>query len=478
MVKTKRLLSLFLLFAILCGLYGCAESQSSESESKSESESESESESKAEVIETEDGLRVLAVGDTHYTSGRTADYNEPSIRMEAQYGITPEDRMQLFIDGILEEHEKKPVDAVLILGDIGNNDKAFQKFYKWYENGRFYDEKTDSFVGGVNRWESWKDYMFDVFYKSEYDCIYQVKTRYFDQLTQHGIPYYVASGNHDAYTDEMWSDCFGPKYDENGDLIEASHIGDAGQMEYVIEFPEKDAAFIILDSFAYDEQLDASGKVALGPRYSYFMKNDNVAYTPLEKDSDRKEWFEAAIDDLQYYQHIYIGAHYYSGADVLGGGSFSDWEYVARKGNKYGNLRLIMYAHDQYTAEGRSGDVLTSCVSHWSNAMTSGSYTDPATGETRKVSFSIYHSPWGYSCIEADAETCEYYRISVACRYEWEKENGEYLERVSMQQDPSLVAGDFDVLVPFKKPLDIPYRVWREYTLYPPEAVNQNPRDP
>ena len=473
-MKTKRLLSLFLLFAILCGLYGCTESQSSGSESESESESESQN----EVIETEDGLRVFVVGDTHYTSGENNAYNNPYIKMKNQHGITPEDKMQMFIDGVLAEHKKKPVDAVLILGDIGNNDKPFQYFYKQYTAGMYFDAATDSFKSGVNRWESWKDYMFDVFYQSEYDCIYQAKVRYFDQLTENGIPYYVTSGNHDAYTDDMWSDCFGPVYDENGDLVEASHIGDAGQTEYVIEFPEKDAAFIMLDCYSYDEMLDASGDVALGVRYGYFMKNDNVPYAALEKNEDRREWFESTVEELQYYKHLYIGGHSFDGTDVEYGGGASDWNYIATKGNEYGNLRILLYGHNQSTAERWTEGVLTPCVAHWSVGIAGGRYTDPETGKTRKMVWSIYHSPWGYSVIESDAETCEYYRISVACRYEWDEATGEYLEMVAMQQDPSLVAGDFDVLVPFKKPLDIPYRVWREYTLYPPEAVNQNPRNP
>ena len=59
-----------------------------------------------------------------------------------------------------------------------------------------------------------------------------------------------------------------------------------------------------------------------------------------------------------------------------------------------------------------------------------------------------------------------------------DKENGEYLEWVSVRRDPNPVSGDFDVLVPFKKPLDVPYRAYRAYTLYPPESVNTSPRDP
>ncbi len=479
----KRFLSFFLLFALLCGLYSCTGSQSSESESQSESEgeSESESESKTEVIETEDGLRVFAVGDIHYTSGENEAYNNPAIAQEAQYAITPEDRMQRMIDGILAEHEKKPIDAVLILGDIGNNDHSFQYFYKHYSMGLYYNAETDKFEDSVRRWDNWKDYMFNVFYQSEYDCIYQVKVRYLDQLTANGIPYYVTSGNHDAYTDDMWRDCFGPKYDENGDLIEASHIGDAGQMEYVIEFPEKDAAFIMLDNFSYDEQLDEAGDTALGIRYSYFMKNDNVPYAALEKNQDRKEWFEQAVEDLQYYKHLYVGGHYFDGDDVEYGGGASDWGYITSAGNKYGNLRLLMYAHQQSTYESRTNGVLCACVAHWSVSMSSGSYINPETGEKRAVLWSILHSPWGYSVIESDAESCEFYRIDVAGHYEWDIESGiygNYLEMVSLKQNPGLVAGEFDVLTPYKQPVDIPYRVYRAYTLYPPEKVNTSPRDP
>ncbi len=480
MKRFIRLLAFLLLFSMLCGLYGCTDNEG-ESESKSELESESESQTESnsehELIETEDGLRVFAVGDIHYTSGRTNAYNSPYINLEAAHGYSSEERMQLFIDGILAEHEKKPVDAVLILGDIGNNDKPFQYFYTQYTVNCFYDPETDAFESGENRWDSWKDYMFDVFYQSEYDCIYQVKTQFLDQLTANGIPYYVASGNHDAYTDDMWRDCFGPKYDENGDLTEPSHIGDAGEMDYVIEFPEKDAALIILDSYSYDEQLDEAGNVALGPRYSYYMSHDTVAYASLEKDPDRVAWFEGVIEELQSYRHIYVGSHYYDGNDVVNGGSFSDWEYVKTAGNKYGNLRLMMYGHNQCTSEEWMDNVLVSCVAHFSISLADGDYEDPRTRELRRMFYSIYHSPWGYSVIESDKEHCEYYRIKVACRYEWDEANGYYLETAAMRQNPDLMGGDFDVLVPYKRSLDIEYGVWREYTLYPIEDQNEIPED-
>ena len=430
------------------------------------------------IFEADNGLRVFVVGDVHYTSGENNEYNNPYIKMKNQHGIAPETKMQMFIDGILAEHKKKPVDAVLILGDIGNNDKPIQYFYYWYVRGKYYNPSTDSFEEGENRWKDWKEYLYDTFFQSEYDCIYQVKLRYLDQLTDNGIPYYVAPGNHDAYTDEMWRDCFGPVYDENGDLVEASHIGDNGKTEYVIEFPKKSAAFIMLDTNAYDETVDENGDVLPGPRFSYFLSHDNIAFSPIVKASDRMQWFENTIERLRGYRHLYIGGHYFDGADVVNGGIASDWKYLTTVGNKYGNLRLLMFGHSQSTYENWINGVLAPCVSHWAVGIAGGLYTEPETGKTRKMVWSIYHSPWGYSCIEADECSCEFYRISVACHYEWDRINGEYLEWVSLRQNPSLVAGDFDVLVPFKEPLDIPYRVWREYTLYPPEKVNTSPRNP
>ncbi len=463
----RKLHVFFFLLCALCLsvlLSSCNGSGSTEESSTNESEEDSE----MTVTEKEGGLRILAVGDVHYTAGTNNAYNNPYILLASQHGYTSDEKLQKFIDGVLAEHEKKPIDAVIILGDIGNNDKSFQYFYKQYEAGRYFNAETETFDSGIDRWGNWKAYMFDVFYQSAYDSIYQVKQRYLDQLTENGIAYYVATGNHDAYTDEMWIDCFGPKYDENGDLVSPSHIGEDGETEYVVTFPEKDAAIVMLDSYAYDEDTDRNGNPVLGPRYTYYMSHDNVAYTPLSTDEARREWFEYTVDELETYKHVYIGAHYFAGNDVVNGGYADDRSYVAEVGNKYGNLRLVMQGHvqvtnDYYVKDESSGEqILFSSVGQWSMSGGTTSYVTDS-GETQKVVWSIEQSPWGYTCIESDDFSARYYRITVACHYEYDALNATHV----LRHHPEWAG--FDATTPRNEPVDIPYSLSNEFVLYSDE---------
>lgn len=418
------------------------------------------------IAKKNDGLRILTIGDVHYTAGTNNDYNNPYIRLSGQHGYTADEKLQKLIDGILAENEKRHVDAVLIFGDIGNNDHSFMCFYKQYEAGLYFDAATETFVSGENRWNSFKDYMFEVFYKSAYDSLYAVKTRYLDRLTENGIAYYVVPGNHDAYTDEMWRDAFGPKYDENGVLVSPSHIGDSGKTEYVITFPEKDVAIVMLDNFAYDEDIGDDGRPVLGPRYSYYMRNDNVAYTPFSVNEDRRSWFENAIETVKDYKHLYIGAHYFAGNDVVNGGYANDRSYVAKVGNKYGNLRLVMQGHDQitndyYVTDEASGEeILFSSVGQW--CMSGGkTYYETDSGETQTVIWSIAQSPWGFTCIENSKESVRYYRITLACHYEYDPLNAEYV----LRHQPQWIG--FDATTPRHLPYDVEYSISNEFVLYP-----------
>ena len=351
-------------------------------------------------------MRIFAVGDIHNGCYDETNRINPYSDLESSmYGYTSEERLSMMIDGILSEHKKKPVDAVLVLGDIGNNDKPFQ-YYHWVYEREIRGKETDRWNG------SFMAYLNDMLPKSPYDCIYGAR-RFLDRLTAAGIPYYLITGNHDAYTHAMWRDAYGERVGEF-----PTHIGDFsspdGTLSYLIELPAHDTAILMLDNFAYDE--DENGEC--GKRYLGYLARDNITYTPISTYPKRREAFEGFIERAKGYKHLFVAAHYFSGMDVLQGKHVDDLGYVVKTGNRYGNLRAVLYGHDQCFADDVCCGIPNTCVSHWSTALGGEGYID-ASGKERVLRFSIPRSPWGYSVIETDRDELFLYRIVMPVNYEF-----------------------------------------------------------
>ena len=79
-------------------------------------------------------MRILLVGDVHNTCGYDTEINSYIRWAGKTHGYKNKDRMDLFVDGILREHKKAPIDALLVLGDLANTDKPFQYYYRKYKN--------------------------------------------------------------------------------------------------------------------------------------------------------------------------------------------------------------------------------------------------------------------------------------------------------------------------------------------------------
>ena len=449
-------LILMLVLGILC-FSSCQMRSSEQGSSESQTERESESES-LNVTEIE-GLRVLAVGDTHCTTGTDERINSYIKWAGETFGYENTERMGLFVDSVLAEHEKEPIDLLLVLGDLANNDKPFQYYYKTYMNS----------IKGTSRdrwYGDWKAYMMDEFYASENDSIYDFKVNYLDRIADAGIPYYVVPGNHDAYTDEMWEACFSAKYGDNGELLTPSHIGEYGEMDYIIELPEKDTAIIMLNNFAYDEaeETDNLGNSMLGPRYQYYMTHDNVAYTPLSTDETRVETFKELVREARGYQHLYIASHYFSGLDVVNNKTVNDNSFIVTEGDKYGNLRAILYGHDQgnqdrYITAESGKRIYNTCVQHFVGTFSASKVEE--NGKTETVCASIAASPWGFSDIrhaEGVGGSCR--RISVEANYEFDEELAAYYRSVHPEWDGKYF------MTPFEKAWYCPYSIGKEYTIF------------
>lgn len=395
-------------------------------------------------------MRVFFVGDVHNTSGNDENINLTLRFAGETHGYKNADRMKLFVDGILEEHKKTPIDALFVLGDLANTDKPFQHYYRKYKN-EISGTESDAWNGDVLH------YLKDTFYKCDHDAVYDFKTNTLDRIEAAGIPYYVVPGNHDAYTEEMWRDLFKEKRSEEGRLLSPSHIGENGESDYIVTFPEYDTAFILLNTFAFDER-DGD----LGPRYRYYMAHDNVAYTPIASDAARAARLCELVEKAKDYKHLYLGAHYFAGKNVVSGEFENDTPYLLKEANRYGNLRGILFGHDQYlfdryleTGDGRK--IFHSCVNHFIGTFMSGSVTENGKEET--VHCSIAACPFGYSELRHEGETASLCRIFPEAFYEPHEELAAFFKKCH----PEWTGKYF--ITPFEKPYHQPYATTEPYTV-------------
>ena len=205
------------------------------------------------MIKELNGLRILFATDLHYhTHG--ADDDEIGVN---QYGYTGDERLSLFVSDVLAEHRRSPLDACIILGDMAGNNYSIRPY--------------------VERDE------IEAYYGSEDDMLYAVKTRYLDKIEEAGIPVYCLPGNHDAYPPHLWKRLFGY------------------EREYLIEFPERDTAILMLDLYGFP--LDNP----------FFTKNrETVAPRSFRSDAET-EALLALLARAKAYKHLLACGHWVDG---------------------------------------------------------------------------------------------------------------------------------------------------------------------
>lgn len=129
-------------------------------------EAPTEGETEPVVDASNDGnVRVLLCSDLHYTY------------LETYFGVSADKRMQLFVDSVLLEHQKKPIDLLIIGGDTSLD--------HWFNYGSYTKDKISTTL--------------------------TLREKYLSQITAAGIPMYILPGNHEQFNNDQWEQITGNK---------------------------------------------------------------------------------------------------------------------------------------------------------------------------------------------------------------------------------------------------------------------------
>lgn len=112
---------------------------------------------------------VLITSDMHYSSLHP-------------YSVDKDTRLQLWVDGILAEHERDPFDSIIILGDMSLDYWGWNGGGSWQRDPRVSETKL-------------------------------FMEKYFSQLPKE-VPTLVMPGNHELYTNEAWKELTGNNRNE------------------------------------------------------------------------------------------------------------------------------------------------------------------------------------------------------------------------------------------------------------------------
>jgi len=107
-------------------------------------------------------LRVIITSDMHH------------VGSSKYYGVKNEDRLQLWLDSINAEHERDPIDLIIINGDVSLD--------HYYANGAI----AGTYMGS-NKVSYTEKFM----------------NEYVSQLPE-GVPYFILAGNHEQYNNDQW----------------------------------------------------------------------------------------------------------------------------------------------------------------------------------------------------------------------------------------------------------------------------------
>ena len=165
-----RLVSLLLVALLLVSAVSCdlestegepettAADTTADTTTEEEIPTETESEPQKPAEDADDGnYRILLAADLHCT------------HQETWYGVAYRDRMQRWVDAVLAEHERDPIDLLLIAGDISLD--------HWAKKGSYTVDKVSASKVFID------------------DFLSQIRPH---------IPVFVLAGNHEQYSNEQW----------------------------------------------------------------------------------------------------------------------------------------------------------------------------------------------------------------------------------------------------------------------------------
>lgn len=147
----------------------------------------------AEVFENAD-FRILLTSDIHHTY------------LETYYGPSSKNRMNAWVEAVKKEHEKRPFDLIVIMGDLSLD---------------FWDDRYGKPAGKPG----------GSYINSGVSTTKEFVDNYVSKLPA-DVPVYIMAGNHEQYGNKKWKEITG--YDRQGSFVLGDNL------------------FIFLDSFAGD----------------------------------------------------------------------------------------------------------------------------------------------------------------------------------------------------------------------------------
>lgn len=157
--------------------------------------------------------RILLASDVHYTY------------LSKWYDVTPEDRMQYFVDAVLHEHALRPFDLIVILGDLSLD------HWEWNGGGSYIKD-------GVSTSKLFME-------------------NYMSQLPN-DVPVFVLAGNHEQFGNEKWQEI----------------AGNERQGSFVLG----DNLFLFLDSFSQELDPDFHHDGISTPPDVHFIREEMERY--------------------------------------------------------------------------------------------------------------------------------------------------------------------------------------------------------
>lgn len=422
----KKLISLLLVFIFLFGCVSCSVDDDDDS-----SEKNSGSERQEDPEKTGGELRVLYVTDLHFSgtyekssvTGGSYLHSNSYWGESEFFGWDNETRLQMVMDELCAMYRRGEYDMVLFLGDNSRNDGCYRKFLpsdqRYWNNYRHnntagsYDESAaengNAIAGTYFLGES-----LDEFWGSGFDFNYVLKEKYFSQLTDFHIPYFVAVGNHDwdflydyetgEVSWEPWEnlyhygDIFG--YEPDNFLVRAVRMDgkvrivtnltdselekyhDAGYTYYTNASEmnrtsyEKIASVAVLNPFTYVYDPNVTSINVTGDITQYVGCNEEV--------------LEDILSDS--YDTTYLAAHLFSNGDAALG------EALATRTNVKG----IFYGDNHCEASGKVCGVPSFCVGTTISSLHFDTYPDASYFYCRSNSKNVVwgnleNHPWSFT---------------------------------------------------------------------------------
>ena len=160
-------------------------------------------------------FRVVITSDPHYTERYYSDTSR-------DYGYSADERMQLWVNTILDEHARQPIDLIIVNGDVSLD------YWNSSKNSSYTGNETKTFV-----------------------------EQYVSQLREKEIPVIVLPGNHEPYSEENWYQMTGNSRTETyvlgnnlfimpdsfgNNLEPSSHMSEGEYSEFDVEAIKKQMA--------------------------------------------------------------------------------------------------------------------------------------------------------------------------------------------------------------------------------------------